>query len=184
MLDRRRYDTWAYKQSQNQCVLASYAAALWPTTQQDASEYFVGYCRHFKLLLTTNSTESEYDKDFGSRSHSTPGGGFGVINILHNFSSEPAFANARAAMTLHFSSNGANDWTLIERALRTVDSATAQIFINDNPGSPLAGMHSVSVAADTSGLYAYDSNPGQVIPLPGGKSQLGLIGHAFLFVPT
>jgi hypothetical protein len=81
-----------------------------------------------------------------------------------------------------FVGDGAAAWPQIEHDLSSVDEVTASVFINDNPGSPFARMHSVCVALDSNGPYAYDSNPpGGIVSLPHGKSQLGLLGNVFVF---
>ena len=184
MLDRASFVGWTYRQPGNQCVLAAYAAAMWPGTSQVADMYFSAYCLHFGLAVGVDSPETVYDADFRGRAAATPGGGFGVIHCLHRAATETAFATARSVRTLRFFPDGSAGWPEIDLALRSVPDTTAQVFINDNPGSPFARMHSVCLAIDANGLYAYDSNPpGQLVSLPSGKSQLGLLGHAFLVAP-
>jgi hypothetical protein len=182
VIDRVDYAAWNYRQPAGQCVLAAYAAALWPFSRQPAGEYFQAYCRTFGVDITSRTPEEGYDADFHARAMATPGGGFGVLNLLHQCSSAPAFTVARGDAVLSFSADGARDWGQVEAALRTVPGATAEVFINDNPGSPFMGMHAIALTADGAGLYAYDSNQG-LVDLPGGKSQLGVIGHTFLFTP-
>jgi hypothetical protein len=129
------------------------------------------------------TAEAAYDHDFHRRAEFTPGGGFGVIHCLHQTSNEPAFSKARAAGTLTFVADGASAWPRIELLLRSTVEATAQIFVNDNPGSPFNRMHSVCLAVDSTGLYGYDSAVARIVALPAGKAQLGLLGHTFLFQP-
>lgn len=177
MVNRIRLSGWAYLQTGNQCVLAAYGAALWPSIERPASDYFRAYANHFGLVVAGRTLDEVYDDDFHPRAATSPGGAFGVVHCLHFGSSEGVFSEARARASLTFFPDGAAAWSSIERALIDTGSLAA-IFINDNPGSRFARMHAVMLGFDT-GFYAYDSNHG-LVDLPGGKSELGHLGHAFV----
>ncbi len=56
-VDRTRLAGWKYRQTGDQCVLAAYAAALWPFTGQTPSEYFQAYANHFSLVTTGHTLD-------------------------------------------------------------------------------------------------------------------------------
>lgn len=65
-----------YKQKDHYCVLASYAVAAYPFTNQEVIPYFIDYCRHFNLSANSNNAESKYLKDFELRSSATHMNGY------------------------------------------------------------------------------------------------------------
>ena len=169
-----------YSQRLDTCVLASYAVACFPfTNKQPVLDYFLSYCRHFKLNETY--PERSYDLHFHPLSKIKPG--YQIIKELHDSSSESVFVKARQSITLSPLINWSKDVAAVNASIRK-DNCLLLLFINESSLPGLSSGHSIVVGHNSShGLYYFDTaRPCNEI-LQAGPNQIadfGTLGDAYL----
>lgn len=149
-----------YSQHLNTCVLASYAVACFPFTTQPVGEYFVAYCRHFKLDET--HPERCYEQHFHKLASKPGNSGYSIIKSLHDSSDEPEFIKARSLITLETVDWSQTDTAAVERNIKQEPDCLLLLFINAS-NFPGLTMHSIVLGHDGQHLYYFDTAPGAVI---------------------
>jgi hypothetical protein len=172
-MDRNCLTGISYRQNLDTCVLASYAVACFPFTQNPVLEYFVAYCRHFNL--DQQHPERSYESHFHPLATTRPG--YQIIRELHEQSTEAVFATARLHTTLSPVADWANDGAATETAIRQAD-CLLMLFVNALPGGR-HWMHSIVVGHNGQGLYYFDTCAG-LQPGPNRIIEFGNLGDAHL----
>lgn len=178
------FDGFSYKQSGSYCVLASYAAAVWPWLREPPSAFFAAYCDHYDVPANGTSTEEErYLEDFVARYNKPGMTGYKVIDATHR-TAGGLFKAARKVAKHEYVSEAASDPESIAKALVSEDPATLMVFVNKSSWSGLTDMHSITVLYDGECFVHYDVNAGKLVSsVPDSLTQLGEIGEAILFTP-
>ncbi len=180
-MDRRNFESLAYVQSGNYCVLASYASALWPWLRATPLSYFVAYCEHFGLSPDPRCAEATYLADFVVR-YSQPGmSGYKVIQSLHETSNHSIFVRARAAVSHTSYADVTTNAAKIEQDLLGYSESALMAFVNSSRFGGLSGMHSISIIRDVT-FYHFDANVGCLQPSAASLSDLGSLGEGLYFV--
>lgn len=180
MISRRKFDSITYKQTNDLCIIASYAVAMSAFTGQfEIDNYLSGYNKNFNLLYS--DFEFGYLKDFHPRSMKMAGNK--IIQSLHNESLQPVFINSRSKCNVEYILDGKSEADRVVAALKSDKKVLANIFLNESHHKPvIPNGHSITVGFDTEGMYMYDVNHAKVMTVPFTSiNQFGEIGDTLLF---
>jgi hypothetical protein len=178
-MDRTVYDSLTYVQRGDYCVLASYAAAVWPWLRATPLTFFVAYCEELGLPSDPRGAEATYLADFIVR-YSQPGwSGYKVVVELHNSAKHPLFRRAQSAADAHFVPDTIAAATHLEVKLQGAEH-TLMTFVNKASFPGLVAGHSIAVLYDAS-FWHFDSNHGSLQPSASTLVSLGSLGEGILF---
>lgn len=141
--------TQPYAQLPNSCILASYALAVGASSHARVQEFFLAYCSDFLLPLSSpDCAEWAYNAHFPSQ-YNTKRTGFQVIELLHNNSVQPAFAQARAIAGVSYIPN-------VRLQLPSLTGALAHGGLLCAVIPAMGGTHAKVYGIDGAGEYAVD----------------------------
>jgi hypothetical protein len=178
-MDRTAYDSLTYVQRGDYCVLASYAAAVWPWLRATPLTLFVAYCEELGLASDPRCAEATYLADFIVRCSQPGWSGYKVALALHQSAKHPLFSRARCAAEAHFVPDTIAAAAHLEAKLQVAEH-TLMTFVNATSFPGLVAMHSITVLYDA-GLWHFDSNHGCLQPSASALASLGSLGEGILF---
>lgn len=179
-MTRDPFESFAYVQTGDYCVLASYAAALWPWLRVTPLSCFIAYCEHFGVAADPRCAEAKYLPDFIQR-YSQPGmSGYRVVLDLHERSPHPLFARARSAVRATYEPDATSRAKSLESQLAGPTDRSLMVFINQSAFAGLRAMHSIAVIYD-GGFWHFDANDGRLQRSAASLPALGALGEAILF---
>lgn len=185
MIVENSFRNLKYKQDGNYCVLASYAIACFPHTQErDIIKYFIDYNSHFNVPSKHSDAESKYLRHFSKECNNRAG--YEILKDLHENSEASSFKKARRKFNLvkgkNYSNN--NKASELEEWLIENEDGLALLFVNESNIDEIASMHSIVVGCDGDGLFVYDVNIGNTSRPLINISDIGVIGDVFMVVKS
>ena len=163
-----RIDT-NFVQSDASCTLASYAIAANYFTGRPVSDYFKGYCSHFRIFYSSAlDAERKYSVHFDGEFRRRNCSGCEVILDLHSNSMEQCFVEARRSFDARFYHKPSEHIAELEQILKTRDALL-------NVGYPVMDdAHSVTVLYDGSRFLIRNTGMKGFYPVSGlaGMNQL------------
>ena len=176
---RNDFKSLSFRQSENSCVLGSYAVAAYPFLKKNIIDFFVGYCSHFSIRCNPEKSEEMYNNHFHQYLNDNNISGYQLIKNLHESSHIQIFCECRDKFTLNFINE--NRIEILKLQKEQHKSSMLLLFINNNNGFNFVNsMHSVTIGYDSLGYYMYDTTQGLVSNNVNRIFDECNVGHTFL----
>jgi hypothetical protein len=123
------YTTFVQCRNCGSCTLASYAVASHHFTDLDVYDFFLDYCKHFKITASPGQdAEQKYANHFSQEWSSRNCSGYKIIEELHNSSQQSAFVQSRAKFGVEYIHSPIPRLQQIEKKLRDEEVLVSVAF--------------------------------------------------------